>query len=87
MTDGSKPLLEFPSDLAVKVFGRNDPEFRRAVLTIMEAHFGSALKVTEQPSKRANYLSLTVTARVESRAQADAVYAALVANEHVLMAL
>ena len=87
MTDGSKPLLEFPSDLPVKVFGRNDAEFRAAVLTIMEAHFGSTLKVAEQPSKRANYLSLTVTVRVQSREQADAVYAALVANEHVLMAL
>jgi putative lipoic acid-binding regulatory protein len=32
-------------------------------------------------------LSLTVTVRAESRAQADAVYAALVAHELVLMAL
>jgi putative lipoic acid-binding regulatory protein len=87
MTDGSKPLLEFPSDLPIKVFGRNDADFRAAVLAIMKAHFGATLKVTEQPSKRANYLSLTVTVHVESRAQADAVYAALVASEHVLMAL
>jgi putative lipoic acid-binding regulatory protein len=87
MTDGSKPLLEFPCDLPVKVFGRNEARFRTAVLAILESHFGAAVKVAEQPSKRANYVSLTVTVRAESRAQADAAYAALVANEHVLMAL
>jgi putative lipoic acid-binding regulatory protein len=87
MTDGSKPLLEFPCDLAVKVFGRNDAQFRAAVVAILESHFGTVMKVAEQPSKKANYVSLTVTVRAESRAEMDAAYAALVANEHVLMAL
>jgi hypothetical protein len=79
--------LEFPCDLPIKVFGRNDPEFRAAVLAIVETHFGSAYTVAEQQSKQGSYSSLTVTVRVESRAQADAVYAALVAHELVLMAL
>lgn len=87
MTDGRESLLQFPCDLAVKVFGRNDPGFRAAVLAIFEAHFGSAYSVAEQRSKQGSYSSLTVTVRVESRAQADAVYAALVAHELVLMAL
>jgi hypothetical protein len=87
MTEGSKLLLEFPCDLPIKVFGRNDAEFRTAVLAIIESRFGPALSVAEQPSKQSNYVSLTVTVRAESRAQADAVYAALVAHERVLMAL
>ena len=87
MTDGRESLLEFPTDLPIKVFGRNDPEFRAAVLAIVETHFGSAYTVAEQHSKQSSYVSLTVTVRVESRAQADAVYAALVAHELVLMAL
>jgi len=87
MTDGRESLLEFPCDLPIKVFGRNDPGFRAAVVAIVEAHFGSAYSVAEQHSKQGSYASLTVTVRVESRAQADAVYAALVAHELVLMAL
>lgn len=91
MTDGRESQLEspleFPTDLALKVLGRNDPGFRAAVLAIVEAHFGSAYSVAEQQSKQGSYLSLTVTVRAESRAQADAVYAALVAHELVLMAL
>jgi putative lipoic acid-binding regulatory protein len=87
MTEGLKPLLEFPCDLPIKVLGRNDAEFRKAVLAIIESRFGRALSVAEQPSKQSNYVGLTVTVRAESRAQADAVYAALVAHERVLMAL
>ncbi len=87
MTDGRESLLEFPCDLPIKVFGRNDEGFRAAVIAIVEQHFGAAYSVAEQQSKQGSYLSLTVTVRAESRAQADAVYATLVAHELVLMAL
>ena len=86
MSDTDESLLKFPTDLAVKVIGRNDPEFRAAVIAIVEAQFGEAYAVAEQQSKQAAYVSLTVTVRAESRAQADALYQALVANERVLMA-
>jgi putative lipoic acid-binding regulatory protein len=87
MSDADESLLKFPTDLAVKVFGRNVPEFRGAVTEIVEAQFGKGFMVAEQHSKQARYLSLTITVRVESRAQADALYRALVAHELVLMAL
>jgi uncharacterized protein len=83
--DGS--LLKFPTDLAVKVFGRNEPEFRAAVVEIIEKHYGKAYTIAELPSKQAAYLSLTVTVRAESRSQIDTVYRDLVASERVLMAL
>jgi putative lipoic acid-binding regulatory protein len=87
MSGADESLLKFPTDLAVKVFGRNDTGFREAVIEIVEAHYGKAYSVTEQPSKQAAYLSLSVTVRAESRAQIDALYRALVAHELVLMAL
>jgi uncharacterized protein len=87
MSGANESLLKFPSDLAIKVFGRNDSGFRDAVLAIIESHYGKAYTVAEQQSKQASYASLTITIRVESRAQIDAVYQALVAHELVLMAL
>jgi putative lipoic acid-binding regulatory protein len=84
---GEESLLKFPSDLAVKVFGRNDPGFRTAVIGIVEAHYGKAYTLTELESKQASYVSLTIGVRAESREQVDAFYRALVANELVLMAL
>lgn len=87
MSDADGSLLSFPCDLPVKVFGRNDPGFREAVIGIVEAHYGKAYTVAEQHSKQASYLSLTITVRAEHRAQVDALYQALVANELILMAL
>lgn len=86
MSDADDSLLKFPTDLPVKVFGRNDDAFRNVVRTIVEAQFGAAYALAEQESKKGSYVSLTVTVRVESRAQADALYRALVADERVIMA-
>ena len=80
-------LLKFPCDLPIKVFGRNDPGFRDAILKIVESHYGKAYTLAEQQSRQAAYVSLTITVRAESRAQVDAVYRELVAHELVLMAL
>ena len=55
MSGADESLLKFPTDLAVKVFGRNDPEFRAAVVEIVEAHYGKAYTVAEQQSKQAAY--------------------------------
>jgi putative lipoic acid-binding regulatory protein len=87
MSGTDESLLQFPSDISVKIFGRNEPGFREAVLAIIESHYGQSYTVAEQRSKQASYLSLTITVRAESRAQIDAVYRSLVAHELVLMAL
>jgi putative lipoic acid-binding regulatory protein len=87
MSGADESLLKFPTDLPVKVFGRNDAAFRAAVVEIIEKHYGEAYTITELPSKQAAYLSLTVTVRAESRAQIDALYQDFVASEHILMAL
>ena len=87
MSGPDESLLKFPTDLPVKVFGRNDAEFRAAVVEIVEKHFGKTYTIVEVESKQAAYVSLTITVRVESRAQADALYQDFVSSPHVLMAL
>ncbi len=86
MSDTDESPLKFPTDIPIKVFGRNDGDFRSAVVGIIESHYGSAYTLAEVESKQANYLSLTITVRAESRAQIDAVYRELVAHERILMA-
>jgi putative lipoic acid-binding regulatory protein len=87
MSSADESLLKFPTELPIKVFGRNDAEFRDAVVEIVEKHYGSAYTITEVESKQAAYVSLTITVRAESRAQIDAVYRDFVASERVLLAL
>jgi len=84
MTD---TLLKFPCDLPIKVFGRNEAAFREAALGIVRAHYGEAIRFSEQESRNGGYLSLTITVRAESRETVDAVFQALVDHEHVLMVL
>jgi hypothetical protein len=87
MSGADESLLKFPAELPIKVFGRNDAEFRAAVVEIVEKHYGKAYTLSEVESKQAAYVSLTITVRAESRAQIDAVYRDFVASERVLMAL
>lgn len=85
--DGGGSLLEFPCDVPIKVFGRNDPAFRAAAATVANAHYLGAHTITEQISRNGNYLSLTITVRAQSRAELDAIYHALVASSDILMVL
>ena len=87
MSGPDESLLKFPTELPIKVLGRNDAEFRAAVVEIVEKHYGMAYTITEVESKQAAYVSLTVTVRAESRAQVDALYQDFVASERVLMTL
>jgi putative lipoic acid-binding regulatory protein len=87
MSSADDSPLKFPTDLPIKVFGRNDAAFRAAVVAIVEKHYGEAYTLAELESKQAAYVSLTITVHAESRAQVDAVYQDLVASELILMAL
>jgi hypothetical protein len=82
-------LLEFPCRIPVKVFVRNTPAFRDAALTIVRAHFAEVRDehVSERLSSGGAYLSLTVDVYARSRAQIDALYRALSADESIVMAL
>ena len=88
MTENGSPF-DFPCEIPVKVFGRNDTAFREAVLAIVRAHFPefSEDDLGERSSRQDRYLSLTVTVWVEERTQIDALYMALTAHETVVMVL
>jgi len=81
--------LTFPCDLAIKIMGRNARGFRDAALSIVRAHCAdvSEQAVVERVSREGAYLSLTITARMDSRDQADAVYRALSASDEILIVL
>jgi putative lipoic acid-binding regulatory protein len=81
--------LTFPCDLPIKVFGRNAPALRETALAIVRAHCPDVSEdaVVERVSREGTYLSLTITARIDSRAQADAVYSALSAQDEILVVL
>jgi len=82
-------LLEFPCDIPIKVFGRNEPAFRDAVLTVMGRHFESAAPpaMSERLSRSDTYLSITVQVRAETREQIDAAYRDLSAHEQIMLVL
>ena len=87
MSDSPESLLKFPTDVPVKVFGRNDKKFRAAAVHIARAHYGDAHTVVEHVSKKGNYLSLTITVHAESRAQIDAMYSDLGARDEIIMVI
>jgi uncharacterized protein len=87
VSEQPESLLKFPTDVPVKVFGRNDKRFRAAAVRIARAHYGDAHTVVEHLSKKGNYLSLTITVHAESRMQIDAMYSDLVASDEVIMVI
>lgn len=75
--------------MPIKVFGRNEGDFRRAALAIMRSHFSGLEEadVQERLSKAGRFVSLTITVVAESRAQLDVVYRELSGHQSVIMVL
>jgi uncharacterized protein len=86
---GSDDLFQFPCDFPIKVMGREGESFRSLTLAIVERHAGplAPAQITERPSTKGNFISMTYTIRAESRAQLDAIYQDLTASGVVLVAL
>lgn len=84
-----KSLLEFPCDFPIKMMGRDDNDFRRVALAIVEEHAGSIDEdaVSVSASSAGNFISVTVTISAQSQEQLDAIYRALTSHEDVLVAL
>ena len=82
-----KPLIEYPTVYAFKVMGRREEDFKALVHRLFEGALGQKLSpeaVTENVSKQGNYVSLTVSVRLESEAQRQAIYAELHREKRVL---
>ena len=82
-------LLEFPCRFPIKIMGRSGDDFREAALEIVEKHVGPITHddISEAPSSKGNFVSITVTISATSREQLDGIYHELTASEHVLVAL
>lgn len=85
----NQPLLTFPCEFVIKVFGLATDEFEKAVMTIISNNVKGLREDTfrTRPSKDGKYLAITITINVDSREQLDTIYRELSANPLVLMAL
>lgn len=87
--DRIEQLLEFPADFPIKIMGRRVDQFAQQIAELVCEHVpdfdpaGMELRASAQ----GNWLSLTVTARFESRAQLEALYRALGAHPLVRMVI
>lgn len=82
-------LFEFPCHFAIKVMGKNIPEFEATVLSIVRKHVPDLSEgaVSAKPSSGDKWLSLTVSFTAQSKAQLDALYIELNASDQVVMTL
>ena len=81
--------LEFPCDYPVKAMGRTEAEFREQVVAIVANHAGPVeeAQVRTRSSSAGNFQSVTVTVRVDTRDQLEAIYQELATCEQVLWTL
>lgn len=84
-----KPLLEFPCDFAIKIFGLANDTFEITALSIIQKHVPTfnETAIKSRHSKDGKYLALTIEVHVASQEQLDAIYRELSANPQILMAL
>jgi putative lipoic acid-binding regulatory protein len=82
-------LIEYPCDFPIKVFGRTQEGFAKAVMEVVSRHDPSFKPATIETrhSSTAKYVSLTCTVHVTSREQLDALYQDLCDHPLVAMVL
>ena len=85
----SHSLLEFPCRIDVKVMGRAGDDFAELVVALVRRHVPDVPEdaVRTRPSRRGNYLAVTVSVEAESREQMDALYRELTAHDRISIAL
>ena len=73
MTNTKKDIFNFPCDYPIKVFGINQPDFKKTVWNIVETHTGKlhANQTTTKHSSKGKYISITVRIIATSRKQLD----------------
>jgi putative lipoic acid-binding regulatory protein len=87
--EDSKPLIEFPCDFVIKIFGAESPDFEHKVIEILTTHYPDFAdsSITRRPSKDGKYIAFSINVFVHSQEQLDNIYRDLTANPLVLMAL
>ena len=91
MSDGGteESLIEYPCDFPIKVMGRSDGELETLVRELVTGVLSAERFIDSRSaaSSAGRFVSVTVTVRVEDRAELDAVYAAFTGHDDVLMVL
>ena len=87
--DKQETLLEFPCKFPIKMMGRVGDDFREIAVVLVEKHTGkiTADAVKTSPSRKGNFLSVTVTIVAESQEQLDSIYRDLTDHAEILVAL
>lgn len=87
--DRLEALLEFPVSFPLKIVGRRVDGFAQAISEVVLQHVPAFDPATIElrASSQGNYLSLTVLAWIESRAQLEALYRALSTHPMVSVVL
>ncbi|MCK5307429.1 MAG: DUF493 domain-containing protein [Zetaproteobacteria bacterium] len=81
--------LTFPCEFPIKVMGINSASFENEIFMIASQHLpnlGEAA-ISSAPSRRAKYLSVTVTITAQNREQLDTLYRAFSKHPDVKMVL
>ena len=81
--------LAFPTAFPIKIMGRREGSFAKAVIEIVLKHAPDFVPGTieTRPSREGKYLSLTATVNATSREQLDALYQELCDHPTVVMVL
>jgi len=85
----NEPLLQFPCSFPFKIMGRDRPDFRDTVIAIVEKHASNIDEnsIRSSPSRKGNFVSITITIQAQSQDQLDRIYQDLTAHEDVLFSL
>ncbi len=91
--DGSQgqapPKIEFPCLYPIKIIGRAEAEFQQTVIAVVERHTGPLDPdlIRAQPSRKNNYLSVTVTIAATGEEQLRNIFQDLKQIDSVKMVL
>jgi putative lipoic acid-binding regulatory protein len=83
------PLLQFPCEYPIKVVSRVGPDVRSALDAVFIRHAGAAALngVTERPSGKGNFVSVTYTIEARSETHIAGLFAELKECPGVMMVL
>jgi len=89
MPEGSDSPLTFPCEITVKVMGKANAAFADALIRITQEHYPDLPKaaITKRTSSGGKFWSYSVRVLALSRAEIDAYFRDLTADEQVLMVI
>lgn len=88
--EGQKPPIEYPAVYPFKVMGRAEQDFPAYVRTLFARLMGAEIApeaITEQPSSKGTYVSVTVTVVLTSEVQRQFIYGELKGEPRIVYCL